>query len=120
MAVVKILPTPDDKAGPLNGPFFLVSPDDDDELITILIHFVRFVIRGVSSYNKQGMEDSSNLKSYAIESYEELQDETPDAAERLTDLTIDCSAMPDVLKAHPIWRLDRAILRVLPGIEFRE
>ncbi|WP_148210584.1 hypothetical protein [Beijerinckia indica] len=120
MPVLTILPSPENKAGPLDGPFVLTTPDDDAELIAIVIAFVRLVIRGVSSYNKQGMEESSNLKSYAMECYEELQDESPEAAERLIDLMVDCSGMPDALKTHPIWRLDRAILRVLPGIVFEE
>jgi|SRR6516165_3909154 len=120
MTNLRVVATANGRSGPLNGPFFFVSEDADaaGDLIDALIGFVRIVVGGVSSYNKNGMEESSNLKSYAFECFEELQAEAPEAAGLLENLRIDCSLLPQAIKDHPIWKLDRAILRTLPGISF--
>jgi hypothetical protein len=127
MTTVKVLPTIDGKFGPLNGPFTLAiarSPAparqdvEDQDLLADLVGFVRTVVAGVSSYNRSGMETSSNLTSYASECIAELQAEAPDCAARLENLTIDCSGLPEAVRDHPIWRLDRAILAMLPGVAF--
>jgi hypothetical protein len=118
MARISVIPTQDGKFGPLNGPFILVDDGASSAAIDALVHFVRIVSNGVSIYNKNEMEVSSLLKSYALECFEELQSDEPDLAIMLENLRVDCSALPEPLKQHPIWKMDRAILRALPGIEF--
>jgi len=81
---------------------------------------VRTVAAGVSYYNKQPIETSSNLNSYAFECFAELKIEAPEAAAKLENLTFDCRRLPEAIRAHSIWKLDRAILRTLPGANFIE
>jgi hypothetical protein len=38
----------------------------------------------------------------------------------LENLTFDCRRLPEAIRAHSIWKLDRAILRTLPGANFIE
>ncbi len=64
------------------------------------------------------LRNSSNLNSYAGECFAELKEKAPEAAARLADLTVDCSRLSEAMKNHPIWLLDRAILRTLPGADF--
>ena len=51
---------------------------------------------------------------------ENLKIEAPEAAAQLENLTFDCRQLPEAIKAHSIWKLDRAILRTLPGANFIE
>jgi len=126
MTRLLVLATAGGKAGPLDGPFTLsvepsgAGPRDpaDAELVKLVVGYVRAVAAGVSSYNKNAPEDSSNLNSYAGECFEELKAEAPDAAARLENLVIDCSGLPQAVKDQPIWKLDRAILGALPGLAF--
>jgi len=126
MAKLSIFPTENGKTGPLDGPFTILVENSgaggeasgETEVLEIVIGFVRTVAAGVSCYNRKALEDSSNLNSYAGECFEELKAEAPEAAARLENLTIDCSRLSESLRDHPIWRLDRAILRTLPGADF--
>ncbi|WP_036257526.1 hypothetical protein [Methylocapsa aurea] len=124
MNTLFVLATETGKIGPLDGPFTLSANEgggagrDDADLLNIVVGFVRMVAAGVSSYNKTAIEDSSNLKSYAGECFDELKSEEPEAAARLENLTFDCRRLPPIVKGHPIWKLDRAILRTLPGAAF--
>lgn len=121
-----VTPTEGSELGPLDGPFTLsidVGPDVrhsdvGEELVALVVDFVRLVAAGVSCYNSNDFEQSSNLRSYAAECIEDLKLEAPDAALRLEGLVFDCTRLPDAVKAHPIWRLDRAILRALPRVTF--
>jgi hypothetical protein len=123
---VVVFPTDNGVLGPLDGPFTLAiesndcrpSQDIEGEILATIVAFVRHVARGVSCYNKNDFENSSNLKSYAAECMSELQSEAPEAAAKVEDLIIDYSGLPASTKAHPIWKLDRAILGALPGVTF--
>jgi hypothetical protein len=119
MRTVFVVESKEGRLGPLNGPFTFETGQNsaDRGLIEVLIGFVSQVASGVSIYNKNDMENSSNLNSYALECFDELKTEAPEAAARIENLCLDCSALPASVKDHPIWRLDRAILRTLPGIE---
>ncbi len=125
---VVVSPIENGSRGPLDGPFtFVIEMDDfpavrvtDEETLATVVSFVHNVSRGVSCYNSNDFENSSNLNSYAAECMSDLQSEDPEAAARLESLVIDCSRLPTATKAHPIWKLDRAILRALPGVSFIE
>jgi hypothetical protein len=125
---IVISPTEDGKLGPLDGPFTLTIDANgkqdlkaiDQELMSIIVGFVRYVARGISCYNNIGIEHSSNLKSYAAECVLEMQSENPEMAAKVEGLTVDYRDLPDSIRAHPIWKLDRAILSALPGIKFIE
>jgi len=115
----------DGKIGPLLGPFtFALDQSDgndtikDEETLEILASFVARVASGVSAYNKNDMEASSNLKSYALECFDDLKMEFPGLAALIEGLCIDCSPLPASIKEHPIFRLDRAIMRTLPRVRF--
>lgn len=125
MTKLLVLATENAQAGPLHGPFtFGLEAADfgfdisEAQFLAIVIGFVRTVAAGVSCYNKQAMEESSNLKSYAVECFEDLKAEAPESAAHLENLTVDCSRLPKTVRGHPIWKLDRAILRTLPGAAF--
>jgi hypothetical protein len=122
MTKIFVVTPKDGKPGPLNGPFIFEYEQNfvDNGLIGILIGFAANVASGVSAYNKNDMENSSNLKSYALECFDELKSELPEAAALIENLCIDCSHLSAPAKQHPIWRLDRAILRTLPGVEWLE
>lgn len=120
-AKLTILPTQNGRFGPLDGPFDISVECQDGgaaEVIATVVGFVSTVAAGVSHYNSKSLEDSSNLNSYAEECFEELKSEAPDAAAWLENLTVDCSRLPQAVKDHPIWRLNRAILRTLPSVDF--
>jgi hypothetical protein len=128
MTTIRVLPTQNGKFGPLNGPFILSIADPPNgredpteaEILAHIIGLIRTIIAGVSSYNSNGMEASSNFTSYAGECLAEFEAEAPEAASRLQNLTIDCTALPEEIRLHPIWRLDRAILAMLPGVSILE
>jgi hypothetical protein len=123
---ILVVPTENGKPGPLDGPFrFEIAPDEamplqgtDANILETLVAFVRHVARGVSCYNNNEFENSSNLKSYSAECMSDLQSDEPEMAMRLQSLIIDCSRLPVETRAHPIWKLDRAILSALPGVGF--
>lgn len=125
---VFVLPTESGCLGPLGGPFTLVmemdansvDPGAEAEILGTVVAFVRHVSRGVSCYNSNGFENSSNLNSYAAECLADLQSEAPEVASRLQSLVIDCSRLPAAARSQSIWKLDRAILRTLPGVSFIE
>jgi hypothetical protein len=125
---VVVVPTDNGALGPLDGPFTLAIESDDcrgsqdveDEILATIVALVRHIARGVSCYNKNEFENSSNLKSYAAECVSEMQSEAPEAAAKVEALIIDYSRLPASIKAHPIWKLDRAILGALPGVTFLE
>ncbi len=125
---VFVLPTESGCLGPLDGPFTLVmemdansvDPGAEAEILGTVVAFVRHVSRGVSCYNSNGFENSSNLNSYAAECLADLQSEAPEVASRLQSLVIDCSRLPAATRSQSIWKLDRAILRTLPGVSFIE
>lgn len=102
----------------LENPGAGLEAGEEIEILEIVVNFIRTVAAGVSRYNGKALEESSNLNSYAGECFEELTAEAPEAAARLENLTVDCSRLSETLKDHPIWRLDRAILRSLPGVDF--
>ncbi|WP_026606331.1 hypothetical protein [Methylocapsa acidiphila] len=120
MTKLILAPLENGRLGPLDGPFSLSveAHGDESQILEIVIGYVRAVAAGVSCYNSRALEESSNLNSYADECFEELADQAPQAAGRLENLTVDCRALGESLKTHPIWRLDRAILRRLPGVKF--
>jgi hypothetical protein len=128
MTTIRVLPTQNGKFGPLNGPFTLSITEPPNghkgpteaEILADLISLIRTIVAGVSSYNKNGMEASSNFTSYAGECLAEFEAEAPEAASRLENLTIDCTGLPDIVRLHPIWKLDRAILAMLPGVSLLE
>lgn len=125
---ILILPTDNGKPGPLDGPFTLEVDKTDEqslqvagaETIETIIAFIRHVTRGVSCYNKNEFENSSNLRSYATECLWDMQTDAPERAAQLESLIVDCSRLPAAMRAHPIWKLDRAIMLVLPGVTFVE
>ncbi len=118
MARIIIVEIPLDTLGPWNGPFSL--EDFHSDLAQVVSGYVMKVVAGMSSYNKKAWEESSLLRSYAVECFEEIREETPEAAALLENLEIDLTGLPDTLRDHPIWKLDRAILGCLPGISFVE
>jgi hypothetical protein len=128
MITIVVLSALDGHIGQLSGPFTLAVQALDSgsekkleaQLLPVIAHFVRTVAAGVSCYNKQPFEISSNLNSYAIECFAELKIEVPEAAALLENLTFDCRRLPDALRARSIWNFDRAILRTLPGVNFIE
>jgi hypothetical protein len=124
MARIKVIETPDGKLGPLLGPFTLElaqgEGEDEGDVIGVLVAYMRTVVNGMSAYNKNDWEESSLLNSYAVECFEELKGDEPDLAAALENLTVDLSTLGDDVRKHPIWKLDRAILRTLPGIAFIE
>lgn len=128
MTIIRVLPTQNGKFGPLNGPFTLSIADSpkgqedpaEAEILSDIIGLIRMIVAGVSSYNKNGMETSSNFTSYAGECLAEFEGEYPGAAARLQNLTIDCTGLPEDVRLHPIWKLDRAILAMLPGVSILE
>jgi hypothetical protein len=127
-ARVVVSPTEKGAFGPLDGPFTLeIEPYEGlnphglkAEILATIIAFVRHVALGVSCYNTNEFENSSNLKSYAAECLSDMQLDDPEAAARLEALVFDCSGLPVATKSHPIWKLDRAILCALPGVSFIE
>ena len=128
MITIVVLPALDGHPGQLNGPFTLAVQALDSgsekkleaQLLPVIARFVRTVAAGVSYYNKQPIETSSNLNSYAFECFAELKIEAPEAAAKLENLTFDCRRLPEAIRAHSIWKLDRAILRTLPSANFIE
>jgi hypothetical protein len=104
--------------GPWNGPFSLEDPQS--ELAQVVSGYVMKVVAGVSSYNKKAWEESSLLRSYAVECFEEIREETPEAAALLENLQVDLTGLSTHLREHAIWTLSRAILGCLPGICFIE
>jgi len=125
MTRVLVLALEEGKIGPLLGPFTFTldgaeadAQTKDHETLEVLTHFVAHVASGVSAYNKNDMEASSNLKSYALECFDDLKIEFPELAAQIEDLFIDSSSLPALIKEHPIFRLDRAILRTLPRVTF--
>jgi len=102
--------------GPWNGPFTIEA--DDPDFAQVVSAYVMMVVNGVSSYNKNEWEQSSLLRSYAVECFEEIRDDNPSAGALLENIEVDVSHMPDALRVHPIWKLSRAILSCLPGISF--
>lgn len=127
LITIRVQATANGKFGPLDGPFTLsFVPADDlqdhiaEQILNDLVGFIRTVAAGVSSYNKKDMENSSNLVSYARECFAEFAAEAPDTSTKLENLIIDCSSLPQTVKVNPIWRLDRAILGMLPGVRFIE
>jgi len=116
LARLIIKETEDGVLGPWNGPYMIeTEPDDIEPFIT---YYVMTVVAGMSSYNKQAWEESSLLRSYAVECFEEIQEETPEIAGFLENLEVDCRLMSDGLRVHAMWKLHRAILGCLPGVDF--
>ena len=101
--------------GPLNGPFLIVAPDVAN-VAEVVIGYLKIVTAGLSAYNNNDWEKSSLLNSFAVECFEEIDEDNPDAAALLRDLEVDCSALSPELLAHPIFKMDRAILKNLPGV----
>jgi hypothetical protein len=104
--------------GPWNGPFDIEA--DDPDLAHIATAYVMKVVGGVSSYNKKAWEESSLLRSYAVECFEEIREDNPDAGALLEQIEVDLSRMPAPLRDHAMWKLHRAILACLPGVRFIE
>ncbi len=102
--------------GPWNGPFTIEA--DHPDLPQVASAYVMMVVNGVSAYNKNEWEQSSLLRSYAVECFEEIRDDNPDAGTLLENIEVDVSRMPEALRSHPMWKLNRAILSCLPGISF--
>lgn len=120
-AVIAILATEGGRCGPLDGPFTLsvAAAEAPAQLIDAVIGFARHVAGGMSFYNnKTGFADSSLFKSFAAECFAELDDEAPEAAALLRNLTVDCRALPAELDNDKMWQLHRAILATLPGVRF--
>lgn len=116
MARLIIIDTQDGLLGPWNGPFTIES--DDANLPHVVTAYVMMVVAGVSSYNKNAWEQSSLLRSYAVECFEEIRDENPEAGSLLEHIELDLSGASASLHEHPMWKLHRAILGCLPGVSF--
>jgi hypothetical protein len=116
LARLFIVATESGSLGPWNGPFTIGSNDPD--FAQVVSAYVMMVVNGVSAYNKNEWEQSSLLRSYAVECFEEIRDENPPAGNLLENIEVDISQMPDTLRTHPMWKLSRAILACLPGISF--
>jgi hypothetical protein len=102
--------------GPWNGPFNIEA--DPPDVLPLITAYVMTVVGGVSSYNKKAWEESSLLRSYAVECFEEIRDDSPEAGALLENIEVDVSRMPPALREHAMWKLHRAILTCLPGIKF--
>jgi hypothetical protein len=142
MPVVKICPLPANSLGPLGGPFTVESVEGtasiegvklesesvgdadagpQDNVAATVVQFARWISRGMTYYqNKGGIEDSSLFKSFAVECFEELARDAPEAAGHLSGLIVMCNGLPSSVTDDPIWRLHRAILATLPGVRFVE
>lgn len=122
MATIKIRALEDGGSGPLLGPFTIEAGEGHGGLVAAsVVSFNRWVAGGMTFYqSKGGIENSSLFKSYAMECFEELASEDPEAAARLTDLVVVCSGLPASLQADLMWQLHRAILASLPGVRFIE
>jgi len=118
LARLIIVETEGGQLGPWNGPFTIEAEDPD--LAHAVSAYVMMVVNGVSSYNKNEWEQSSLLRSYAVECFEEIRDDHPETGALLENIEVDVRRMPGALRSHPIWKLDRAILACLPGIKFIE
>ncbi len=116
MARLIIIATEGGVLGPWNGPFTIETADPD--FAQVVSAYVMMVVNGVSSYNKNEWEQSSLLRSYAVECFEEIRDDNPPAGALLENIEVDVSCLPEALHKHPIWKLDRAILNCLPGVSF--
>jgi hypothetical protein len=118
LARLIIIETENGMLGPWNGPFTIEAENPDfAQLVTI---YVMTAVNGVSSYNKKAWEESSLLRSYAVECFEEIKSDHPDAGALLENMEVDLSRMPLALREHATWKLHRAILACLPGIYFIE
>jgi len=104
--------------GPWNGPFDVES--DPPDFLPLVSAYVMTVVGGVSSYNNKAWEESSLLRSYAVECFEEIREDNPDAGALLENIEVDLSRMPVALREHAMWKLHRAILGCLPGVMFIE
>ena len=123
MATIKIRALEDGGSGPLLGPFTIEADEGsgDGPVAASVVSFNRWVAGGMTFYqSKGGIENSSLFKSYAMECFEELAGEDPEAAARLTDLVVVCSGLPASLQDDLMWQLHRAILASLPGVRFIE
>jgi hypothetical protein len=118
LARLIIIDIPNGMLGPWNGPFTIEAEDGD--FAQAVSAYVMTVVNGVSSYNKKSWEESSLLRSYAVECFEEIQSDHPDAGALLENIEIDLSHMPAALREHAMWKLHRAILACLPGMRFIE
>ncbi|WP_020176070.1 hypothetical protein [Methyloferula stellata] len=118
MARLIIVETENGTLGPWNGPFTIEAEDLD--LPHVVTAYVMTVVNGVSSYNKKAWEESSLLRSYAVECFEEIREDAPEAGQLLENLEVDLSRMPAPLREHAMWKLHRAILACLPGMTFIE
>ncbi len=118
LARLGIVDIPNGTLGPWNGPFTIEAEDGD--FAQVVSAYVMTVVNGVSSYNKKAWEESSLLRSYAVECFEEIKSDHPDACALLENIEIDLSHMPAALRDHAMWKLHRAILACLPGIRFIE
>jgi hypothetical protein len=118
LARLIIIATEGGLLGPWNGPFNIEA--DDPDVAQVVSAYVTMVVSGVSSYNKNEWEQSSLLRSYAVECFEEIRDDNPPAGALLENIEVDVSRMPVALRNHPIWKLDRAILSCLPRVSFIE
>ncbi len=116
MARLIIVETPNGTLGPWNGPYAIEAEDTD--FVQLVSAYVMTVVNGVSSYNKKAWEESSLLRSYAVECFEEISSDDPDAGALLENMEVDLSHMPAALREHAMWKLHRAILSCLPGIRF--
>ncbi len=114
MARLVIIETEAGQLGPWNGPFTIEAEHPD--LPYVVSAYVMMVVNGVSSYNKNEWEQSSLLRSYAVECFEEIRDDNPPAGALLENIEVDISQLPDALRTHPMWKLSRAILSCLPGM----
>ncbi len=116
MVRLTIIETKDGRLGPWNGPFSLEA--DPPDVLQVVTAYVMMVVGGVSSYNKKAWEESSLLRSYAVECFEEIAAENPEAGSLLENIEVDLRGMSEPLREHAMWRLHRAILGCLPGIHF--
>jgi hypothetical protein len=116
LARLIIVETPNGTLGPWNGPFTIEA--DDPDLPHVASAYVMKVVGGVSSYNKKAWEESSLLRSYAVECFEEIREDNVEAGALLENIEVDVSRMPPALREHAMWKLHRAILACLPGIKF--
>jgi hypothetical protein len=118
LARLIIVATENGSLGPWNGPFTIGAADRD--LLNVVSAYVMTVVNGVSSYNKKAWEESSLLRSYAAECFEDLCGDNPDAGALLKNIEVDLSNMPMALREQAMWKLHRAILACLPGVMFVE
>ncbi len=116
MARLIIVETQGGLLGPWNGPFTIEA--DNPDLPQVVSAYVMTVVNGVSSYNKKAWEESSLLRSYAAECFEELRGDNPEAGALLENMEVDLSQAPAALHEQAMWKLHRAILSCLPGVVF--